>query len=68
MSTGNEFIDAYRRMLEERQAKHARYLAEGKAEDFAQYQRVVGKINGVAEALDILKQCLDGHRRDEDDE
>jgi hypothetical protein len=56
----SDFIDAVRA----RREVVAQGIARGTAPDYAAYQRLVGQISGLDEALDILNNLL---KDDEDD-
>lgn len=38
---------------------HADNLSSGRAGDFPQYQRIVGNIKGLRDAIDIVEQTFD---------
>jgi hypothetical protein len=56
----SDYIDA----LKQRQAEVTAGIAAGNAADYSAYQRLVGQLAGLNEALDILNNLL---KEDDDD-
>jgi len=59
--------DRLRKNLALAMKAHADNLSAGRAADFSQYQRVVGNIKGLRDAIDVVDQVFE-KLVDEDDE
>ena len=53
------YVSDYIGALKERQAEVTAGIAAGNAADYPAYQRLVGHLAGLTEALDILNELLE---------
>lgn len=56
--SGEGLILDYRHNLQKQIVTHEEYLGSGKAKDFAEVQKVVGKIAGLKRAADVFNDTV----------
>ena len=60
--SGEGLVVDYRHNLQKQIKTHEEYLGAGKAKDFAEVQKVVGKIAGLKRATDVFNDTVKNYQ------
>lgn len=66
LTTKDRLVHEYKKLIREEYIRIQENLASGSALDYSQYRQQVGRIQGLAEALELLEAALrisDGNER-----
>lgn len=66
LTTKDRLVHEYKKLIREEYIRIQENLASGSAMDYSQYRQQVGRIQGLAEALELFESALrisDGNER-----